>query len=269
MSRAHRSVVSLIRVVLNAESIPDAAAVHYPADLLTQPATLSFPDIIKEFDVSCVCRCCYTPQTLFVIDPVGQSSPLYAPAFACSPKCVVQVEGVSRVKEQQLNTALGEHVNVCVNCCLLAQEWIVQHISDPENKHSLITYVSQINMFYDVLTTLKEDEFPTPNWKNRCHMEMLRYLLLYGFCRLEDLYCFYSNYMKSNKSIAAKELIRHLKNLNISDISLLANSQPIYKNEQYVNISALIVVNKGYTYNTYLSRVSNQLLFNQHMVNYY
>ena len=121
-----------------------------------------------------------------MIDPVGQSSPLYAPAFACSPKCVVQVEGVTRVKEQQLNTALGENVNVCANCCLLAQDWIVQHISDPENKHSLITHVSQINMFYDFLTTQKENESMTQNWKEICLMEMMRCLLLYGFCRLED-----------------------------------------------------------------------------------
>ncbi len=49
-------------------------------------------------------------------------------------------------------------MNVCVGCCS-AKEWIVQHISDPKNKLSLITHVSQINMFYDALTTLKNGEF--------------------------------------------------------------------------------------------------------------
>jgi hypothetical protein len=105
-------------------------------------------------------------QTKFVIDPVGQSSPLYAPAFASSPNCVAKAEGVSRVKEWQLNTALGENANVCVDCCSLAREWIVQHISDPVNKDSLITNVAQIHMFYDVLTTLKQEDSRPQNWKD-------------------------------------------------------------------------------------------------------
>ena len=126
------------------------------------------------------------------------------------------------MKARPLNTALGKHVNVCVGCCSFSKEWVVQHVMDANNTDSLITYVSKIEKFYDTLTGLKKEDPMTRNWKILCTMEMMKSLLLYGFCRLEDLYCFYSEYKKLYKSKAAEELVQFFLTLNISDILLLA-----------------------------------------------